>query len=88
MNPESNKTPLLILAITAIILSRLSFVFINDPEGPNLLVVVVMAAMMYGVSYTAFLLYPSAASFTQRKRLVAALLIQILGVASFLFWLA
>lgn len=40
----------LIVSITALALSRAAFLFINDPEGPNLLVVTMLAACIYFVS--------------------------------------
>lgn len=54
-NPRSTKEKysnfsnrsLLVLAITAAICSRAMFAFFHDPEGPNLLVVTGMAAVIY-----------------------------------------
>lgn len=37
----------IILAIVSMISSRLVFLFINDPEGPNLLIVTVLAIPIY-----------------------------------------
>ncbi len=50
MNFISKKTSLIILGVTAVTLSRLFFYFLDDPEGPNLLIVLVLAAFLYGVS--------------------------------------
>lgn len=44
-----NRT-LFILGVVAIICSRTMFSFFNDPEGPNLLVVMVMAVIIYVLS--------------------------------------
>jgi hypothetical protein len=44
---KSKKTSLLILGITSIICSRTMFVFFDDPEGPNLLIVFVAALVLY-----------------------------------------
>ncbi len=44
---KSKKISLLILGITAIACSRLMFLFINDPEGPNLLIVMVVAVIIF-----------------------------------------
>ena len=35
------------LAVTSVILSKLVFLFINDAEGPNLLVVTILAVLIY-----------------------------------------
>ncbi len=37
---NSKKTSLLILGTTSVVCSRVMFSFFNDPEGPNLLVVI------------------------------------------------
>jgi hypothetical protein len=41
----------IILAISAVLLSRLTYVFFDDPEGPNLLVVTMLALVLYSLSY-------------------------------------
>ena len=41
---------LMLLFVTASLLSRAMFYFIDDPEGPNLLVVGVMGLVVLGVS--------------------------------------
>jgi hypothetical protein len=85
MNFKSNKTLLLISGITSIVLSRVLFSFLNDPEGPNLLVVMVMAAIVFAVSLVGYLLIPSLMGI---KRLSLAVLIQILLVSAFYFFLS
>ncbi len=52
----SKKTILIGLGIASVILSRLSFMLINDPEGPNLLIVAVWAAIIFAGMYTVFTL--------------------------------
>ena len=47
----------LILAIVSLVLSMTAFLFVNDPEGPNLLIVVVLAAIIYGVLWTVYFLF-------------------------------
>lgn len=47
---ESKKVSLITLGITAVIGSRVLFSLFDDPEGPNLLIVVVTAAVIYLVS--------------------------------------
>jgi len=73
---------LLILVITAVVCSRIMFAFFNDPEGPNLLVVVGMASIIYLVSSAAYLsnVYPSLTGF---KRSSAAIFVQIFVATGF-----
>lgn len=52
MHIELKTTSLLILGATAIALSRVMFLFFDDPEGPNLLVVMVIAVVLYVLSLT------------------------------------
>ena len=78
---KSKKISLLILGITAIVCSRVMFLFFNDPEGPNLLVVMVMAVIVYFLSLTAYLFGPSRSR--GFKRLLLAILIQIIIVTGF-----
>jgi hypothetical protein len=63
----------------------LLFLFFNDPEGPNLLVVIVMAAVLYFLSLTVYLFKPSAAGL---KRLLLAISIQILLATGLYFFLS
>jgi hypothetical protein len=55
MRLTSKQISLLILAITAIACSRIVFALFDDPEGPNLLIVFVLAAIIYLVSSAAYL---------------------------------
>lgn len=55
------------------------FFFFDDPEGPNLLIVTVMAAILYFLSLFAFLLKTS-----ERKKLLLSVCIQVL-IATGLF---
>src|SRR6267154_1399462 len=76
---------LLILAITAVACSRIMFAFFHDPEGPNLLVVTGMAAVIYLMSSAVYLsnFSPSLAGF---KRSSATVFIQIFIAAGFYLW--
>lgn len=47
MNLTTKKTSLIILAIVSLLCSRAVFFFLNDPEGPNLLIVTVLAAVIF-----------------------------------------
>jgi hypothetical protein len=78
----SKKTSLIILGITSLVFSRLMFWFFNDPEGPNLLIVVVMAAILYLLSWVVYLFTPST---TGLKRLLLAIFIQIIIVTGLFF---
>lgn len=82
MHFESKKTSLLILGVTSIVCSRSLFLFFNDPEGPNLLIVMVAAVMLYVLSLVAYLFNVSGA-----KKLLLAIFIQIVLVIGFYFWL-
>ncbi|MDR6568955.1 hypothetical protein SAMN05660461_5403 [Chitinophaga ginsengisegetis] len=75
---KSKKTSLIILAATALICSRMLFYVFNDPEGPNLLIVVVLAMAVYFFSYAVYVFSPSKTGGI--KRLLAAICIQILSV--------
>ena len=81
---KSKKIPLLILGATALVCSRLLFVFFNDPEGPNLLVVLVTAVIVYVPSLAVYVYAPSTAD---QKKLLLAIFIQILLVAALYFFL-
>ncbi len=80
----SKRISLTFLAVTALVLSRVIFMLINDPEGPNLLVVFVGAAI---ISLPALTLCYSGgtvfqrivpASLTDIKRLFISFFIQVL----------
>lgn len=75
---KSKRIPLLILAATAIICSRMLFFFFNDPEGPNLLIVVVLALAVYILSAAAYLFSPF--KINDIQRLSAVIGIQLLSV--------
>jgi len=82
MHVNVKRSSLLILVITAVVCSRIMFAFFNDPEGPNLLVVVGMASIIYLVSSAAYLsnVYPSLTGF---KRSSAAIFVQIFVATGF-----
>jgi hypothetical protein len=80
----SKKYSLIILGLTSLICSRTLFALFDDPEGPNLLVVGVMAAILYSASFAVYTFSPSV---TALNRLLAAVATQILLVAVFYFFL-
>jgi len=82
----SKKTLLIILGITALTLSRVMFSLFNDPEGPNLLVVIGMASIIYVLSFAAYVYYPSASQ-DSLKKLLLLILAQLLVVTGFYFFL-
>ncbi|MDB5244180.1 MAG: hypothetical protein JWN18_50 [Parcubacteria group bacterium] len=82
---SSRQTALLILAITAVVCSRVMFSLFNDPEGPNLLVVMGMAAILYFLSLAAYIYNPLE---TGLKNLVLTIFIQVLLATGLYFWLS
>lgn len=84
MHFKPKKISLLILAITALACSRIFFSLFNDPEGLNLLIVVVMAIVLYFSSLTAYVVRYS---ITGLKRLLLAVSIQVLLVIILYFCL-
>ena len=84
MHIKFNRRYLLLLAVTAFPCSRTVFAFLNDPEGPNLLVVTALAAVIFVISSAAYL-SNVCASLTGFKRALAAILIQIFAATGFYF---
>lgn len=74
----STKTPLVLLVISAFSCSRLLFYFFDDPEGPNLLIVTVLALILLGASFIAWRFIPAT---TASKRLLIAICVQLAIVA-------
>ena len=79
------KISLIILGITSIVCSRVMFSLFSDPDGPNLLVVIGMAAIIYFLSLIVFLLNPPVAVF---KKFILAFLVQIIIALSLYFFLS
>jgi hypothetical protein len=73
---ESNKISLLLLVITAFVCSRTLFFLFHDPEGPNLLIVTVLALILYSASWIAWRFIPATAS----KKILFAICAQLLIV--------
>jgi hypothetical protein len=74
---NSKKTSLLLLGITALVCSRALFFLFNDPEGPNLLVVTVLALILYIASCIVWRFVPAT---TASKKLLLAICTQIIIV--------
>lgn len=81
MNLESKKSSLIILGITSLVCSRGVFFFFNDPEGPNLLIVIVLAVVLYVPSLILYRLL----SFTHPKKVISVVFIQILVATALYF---
>jgi hypothetical protein len=77
MQLKSKKTPLLLLGITALVCSRTLFFLFHDPEGPNLLVVTVLALIVYVASFIVWRFVPVS---TAIKKLLLAICTQVLIV--------
>lgn len=74
----STKTSIiLLLVITALVLSRALFFFFHDPEGPNLLIVTILALILYSASFIAWKFIPTASA---SKKLLFAICTQVLIV--------
>jgi hypothetical protein len=58
MNLQSKMGSRITLAIAALVVSRGMFSMFDDPEGPNLLIVVVAALVIYFVSQGVYSLLP------------------------------
>ncbi len=82
---KSKKISLLILGITSLVCSRTMFLFFNDPEGPNLLMVTGMAVIIYFLSLAVYVSNFSLPSLTGFKRLLMAIFIQIIAITVFYF---
>ena len=81
----SKKASLILFGITALALSRTLLALFDDPEGPNLLVVTVLAIIVYLLSLTVFLFNPFKDS--GLKRFLLVILIQIVIVTGLYFYL-
>ena len=74
---ESKKASLLLLVITAFVCSRTLFFLFHDPEGPNLLIVTVLALLLYCASVIAWRFIPATST---SKKLLFAICTQLLIV--------
>jgi hypothetical protein len=84
---KSKKTSLVILGLTSIVFARVMFMFFNDPEGPNLLVVFVMSGVVYCLTLVIYLhnfLVPTSGL----KRLLLAIIMQAIIVSVLYFALS
>lgn len=75
------KTLLIILGITAIVCTRVMLVFFDDPEGPNLLVVLGMAFFVFLLSLPVYRLR----RLENHQKLILTIITQILIVTVLYF---
>jgi hypothetical protein len=73
----STKKSLLLLVITAFACSRTLFFLFDDPEGPNLLIVTVLALILYSASFIAWKFISATSA---RKKLLFAICTQLVIV--------
>jgi len=71
------KISLLLLVITAFACSSTLFFLFNDPEGPNLLIVTVLALLLFGASFIAWRFIPAT---TASRKLLLGIGTQLLIV--------
>ncbi len=80
----SKKTSLIILCVTSAVCSRTLFALFNDPEGPNLLIVVGMAVFLYFFSLAVYLRLSSTTTLKRLLLAVATQIIMVVGLYLFL----
>ncbi len=78
MHIMSKKTSLLLLAITALLYSKIFFLSLEDPEGPNLLIVVGMAGVIFVLS-----LFVYTFPLSNIKKFILAIFVQTLLLGTF-----
>lgn len=80
------KSSLIILAVTATACSRVMFALFDDPEGPNLLIVTVMALIVYFLSLGVNKYYPLVKE-EGSKKVLSIVIVQIIIVTVFYLFL-
>jgi hypothetical protein len=91
MHLKSKKTPFLLLFLTSVLCSRILFMLIDDPEGPNLLVVAGAAIVICVPSLVPYVFGRSAVPLSSAagfRRFSLAVLIQAVLVVVLSFWLS
>lgn len=78
---KSKTISFLLLGSTSFICSKVFFSLLDDPEGPNLFIVAVLAGVMFTLSLLGYTSHVSASSF---KRLLFGMVIQMI-TAIFLY---
>jgi hypothetical protein len=80
MDFNSKKVSLIILFVISMFVSRSMFFFIDDPEGPNLLIVTVLALILYFLTLPIFLYFKT----TYFKKFLLAIGGMVILVGGFL----
>jgi hypothetical protein len=75
------RKQLLLLGATALAIGRAFFVFIDDPEGPNVLVVFVMAVFVFLTSLALYTRFIPFTSLRYARHVIGATLLQVVIVA-------
>jgi len=78
------RTSFLVLGILSLACSRMVFFFFSDPEGPNMLVIIGLALILFFLSLTVYLFRSSV---TARNKLLLAVFIQMIVAVAFYLWL-
>ncbi len=77
----------LLLSLTAVFFSGGMLRMINDPEGPNLLIVAVFAAVIFAASLAVNYFHSSNLVVTGKARLIIAVVVQIITTTILYFFL-
>lgn len=87
MNFNSTKISSFVLGVTALVLSSTVLHSFNDPEGPNLLIIGVFGAVIFGVSLVINYFHSGTLAVQGSTRLTVAIVVEIVfaGVMYFLF---
>jgi hypothetical protein len=80
---KSKRISLILLGATAVICSRLLFFSFNDPEGPNFLIVFILALFIYCLSTVVYRFGPS--KFKGLTRLSGVMVIQLVAIVVLYF---
>lgn len=75
---------IIVLGLSSVLHSKLFFSFINDPEGPNLLIVTALASVIYAVS---LLMYFFFLSKVHKGKILLVILMQFLLILILYFFL-
>ena len=87
MNHISKQLPVLILIVSAFLLSGVMLRLFNDPEGPNLLIVAVFAAVIFCASLVGNYFHSGTFAIHGRTRIIIAAVVQFLTASILYFFL-
>lgn len=74
---KSKKFSFLLLGFSSFVCSRVFFLLLNDPEGPNLLIVLALAGIMFAISLSVYIFN---ASISELRRLLLGVCTQVMAV--------